>query len=409
MRIAYFLASFPLLSETFISAQVAEVMRQGHEVVIHVDGVNMEGARHPHVDELGMMRHIVPRPIVPESFPGYLKVAAGQFLRHGWRAPLAFLRANTLTDSPPWYPTADLRFKAMTLAGRPACDIAHAHFGPAGEVAATLRLAGLLRSPLLVSFHGFDVNQFPREQGEDCYARTLRSAAGFTANTSFTANKAVSLGCDPNRMHLLPESLPLADFTPRRTPEEKTAPHVLTVARLSEKKGLEYSIRAVASLAGRFPKLVYTIIGEGDLRRQLEGLVRDLGVEDTVRLVGAKAQEEVRAAFDEAQVFVLASVTASSGDMEGQALVLQEAQAMQVPVVSTLHNGIPDGVVEGETGFLVAERDVEALSDRIGRLLGDGGLRARMGRAGRDFVAERYDAPVLARRLVDIYQSIRSA
>ncbi len=94
--------------------------------------------------------------------------------------------------------------------------------------------------------------------------------------------------------------------------------------------------------------------------------------------------------------------------MEGQGLVLQEAQATGMPVVTTLHNGIPDGVLDGQTGYLVPERDVDALASRLEHLIEHPEQRALMGRAGRSFVEDRYDINKLNDRLVALFEGVRN-
>jgi colanic acid/amylovoran biosynthesis glycosyltransferase len=98
------------------------------------------------------------------------------------------------------------------------------------------------------------------------------------------------------------------------------------VGRLTEKKGIEYSIRAVAIAREKYPKLHYDIIGDGPLRSHLEEVIDELGVGDIVVMHGARDTNYVREIMRNAQLFMLSSVTAESGDVEGQGLVLQEAQ-----------------------------------------------------------------------------------
>jgi colanic acid/amylovoran biosynthesis glycosyltransferase len=103
--------------------------------------------------------------------------------------------------------------------------------------------------------------------------------------------------------------------------------------------------------------LEYNIIGDGDLRPELTQLIEALGVGSTVHLLGWKPQEEMDALLDQSHVFMLASVESRNGDIEGLPAVLLEAQAMGLPVVRTRHSGLPEGILEGRSGFLVPERD----------------------------------------------------
>jgi colanic acid/amylovoran biosynthesis glycosyltransferase len=179
---------------------------------------------------------------------------------------------------------------------------------------------------------------------------------------------------------------------------------ISTVARLVEKKGHEWSLRALSRVKDQVPNIRYLIAGSGPKEDDLKRLVEHLRIADNVRFLGMLDDREVLEVYRRSDVFVLPSTTASDGDMEGQALVLQEAQATGLPVVSTLHNGIPEGVVEGETGFLVSERDADSLADRILRLALDADLRTRMGRRARDFVQAKYEISEVCRQLVGIYE-----
>lgn len=181
---------------------------------------------------------------------------------------------------------------------------------------------------------------------------------------------------------------------------------IITIARLVEKKGIEYAIKAIAKVAENHPNIIYNIAGDGPLRESLEKLILDLKISDNVKLLGWMTQEQVRQLYVDSHIFVLPSVTAATGDREGQALVLQEAQAMGLPVVSTLHNGIPEGVLEGKSGFLVPERDVDALAEKIGYLVENPEIWTQMGQHGRKFVEERYDIKQLNKQLVEMYEKL---
>jgi colanic acid/amylovoran biosynthesis glycosyltransferase len=115
-------------------------------------------------------------------------------------------------------------------------------------------------------------------------------------------------------------------------------------------------------------------------------------------------QEQVKAFYNRAHVFLLPSVTAANGDTEGQGLVLQEAQAIGIPIIATLHNGFPDSVIDGVTGFLVPEKDPVALFEKLLLLAKDEGLAITMGKAGRAFVEENFDAGKIGTALIAEYE-----
>jgi colanic acid/amylovoran biosynthesis glycosyltransferase len=174
------------------------------------------------------------------------------------------------------------------------------------------------------------------------------------------------------------------------------------VARLTEIKGHEYAIRAVAKLKVAGAPIRYDVVGDGPLRKKLEELVRELGLETTVVFHGACAGDEIKVLYAQAHLFLLTSVSVE-GDQEGQGLVLQEAQACGLPVIGTQHGALPDGLLDGQSGWLVPQRDVEALAERILSAIAHASDWPALGRAGRKFVETRYDVRNLNRQLVAIY------
>ena len=174
-----------------------------------------------------------------------------------------------------------------------------------------------------------------------------------------------------------------------------------------EKKGIEYSIRAFAQVAAKHPQARYDIVGDGPLHHDLAKLIAELGLADRIKLHGALAGESVRQLLSEADIFVLASVTAANGDCEGTPVSLLEAQACGVPVISTKHTGIPEIVLDGKTGFLVSERDVQGLAEKLELLISDPALRARIGRAGVGFTGQSFGQEHCLSMLVDLIDSVR--
>jgi colanic acid/amylovoran biosynthesis glycosyltransferase len=369
LRVAVVVGEFPKPSETFILRQIVGLLDRGCDVQIFA----LPPSEVRVVDDVVRERDLLSRTHYREPVR-----------ETGW---LAKVRA------------------AVTPRAKSSFDVVHAHFGPHGLFAARERGEGRLVGPLVTSFHGHDVHRVPRQRGRNVYAKLFRVGEWFTANTKFTANAIAKLGCPRGRTSILPMGLVL--------PTEPVAPRplgrplrILTIARHVEKKGLEHGIRAIAKLAARHPTLVYDLAGDGPLRARLERLATELGVGGRVRFHGWCSQARAESLLRAADLFVLPSVTAKDGDMEGQALVLQEAQAWGVPVVSTRHNGIPEGLVEGETGLLVAERDADELAAAIEHIVLDDELRREMSARAVEFVRERYDIERLNDRLVELYRTL---
>ncbi len=410
MRIACFVGEFPALSITFIIRQMAAMIARGHEVDIYPSRPGPAGKQHELVERFGLVRRATLPPAMPA---GYLARAASAlrlvFAPPGGEAPRRLRLVSPLAHGADG---ASLRLlhELAPLRGRPTYDVIHCFFAVNAIRAVAARDAGLIRGPILTTFLGYDVTAYPRRRGGAVYRHVFERVERFTAISNFMADKAAALGCPRDRIIHLPLGIEVDEFAFReRRPGDDGEIRLLTVGRLVQKKGIEYSIRATAAVARAHPRLLYRIVGDGPLRGSLQALIDQLGVGSYIRLMGAMTQDEVRRLYDDSHLFVLSSVTADDGDTEGQGLVLQEAQAMGLPVLSTIHNGIPEGVADGVSAFLVPERDVDALTDRLRQLVAEPSRWPAMGRAGRELVEARFDVRRLDDRLEEIYRSLAGA
>jgi len=217
----------------------------------------------------------------------------------------------------------------------------------------------------------------------------------------------ISLGCDPKKIIVHHSAIDCKKFSFKpRTFSEGDIINMVTVCRLIGKKGLTYSICAVAQLIRKYPAIRYDIVGFGPLEQELEQLIERLGVQNHIRLVGRASEDEVAKILDNAHIFLLASVTAKSGDEEGIPNALKEAMARGIPVVSTYHSGIPELVDDGVSGFLVPQRDVKMLAKKIEYLINNSSLWYKMGLAGHNKVKDEYDKEKVNDRLVSIFKRL---
>ena len=248
---------------------------------------------------------------------------------------------------------------------------------------------------VLVSFHGHDASRFVRVNGPHCYDYLFERANVITTPSDAMKAVLVGLGCPADKIRIHRYGVDLRQFRPEtRQPSADGIVRLLSVGRLVEKKGFEFSLRALAEL----PDLTHVrqqIIGEGPLQERLASLVRELGLEPYVEFLGAKNKDGVIAAMRQADALVLTSVTAADGDQEGLPVTLIEAQAMGLPVISTIHAGIPELVRDGETGFLVREKDIPGTAAAIQRLIDDADLRRRFSAAAPETALASFDIQTL--------------
>jgi glycosyltransferase involved in cell wall biosynthesis len=183
-----------------------------------------------------------------------------------------------------------------------------------------------------------------------------------------------------DRVHRIYNGLDLAEF--RRADFSSTPPLIIAVGRLIPKKGFAVLIRACALLVERGNSFRCEITGEGPLESELRQQINELCLQNSVVLTGAKPQRELRVRLAAGNVFVLPSVIDPDGGMDNLPTVIMEAMATALPVVSTNVAGIPEMVIENETGFLVQSGDAAAMANAIETVINDRSSAARLGDSG---------------------------
>ena len=325
-----------------------------------------------------------------------------------------------LQDLPGAWPLARIGWQMITRNPRPyqrllqghRPSLIHAHFGIEGVYA--LPLAKRLGIPLVTTFHGFDATLAswallgsPAWAQYPVLRRTLaREGDLFICASSFIRERLLAMGFPEARTHTLPIGVDCRSIRPRLPSEE--VPAILHVARLVEVKGTRYLLRAFATVARQHDGVQLVIIGDGPLQRSLRSLAASLGVQHRVRFLGALAHTDVLAWMRKAAMLVLPSIRTATGRVEGLGLVLLEAAATGVPAIGSRVGGIPEGVIDGYTGYLVPERDPDTLAARIGELLADPAKRSRMGAEGRSLVERRFDIERQTAKLESLYDTLLS-
>lgn len=298
----------------------------------------------------------------------------------------------------------------VRLLGRHRPALIHAHFGIDGVYA--LPLAKKLGIPLITTFHGFDATlsttallTSPAWANYPFFRRQLAAQGDvFLCASAFIRDRLLALGFPPSRTHVHYIGVDCQAIRPRDANEE--TPTILHVARLSAVKGTQYLIRSFAGLVQTHRDCELVIIGDGPLRTSLEKLARSLEVADKVRFLGALAHAQVLAWMRKAAFLVLPSVRTPSGRVEGLGMVLLEAAATGVSAIGSRLGGIPEGIIDGETGLLVPERDARTLRGAMETLLGDPAARLAMGARARTHAEQHFDLHVQTEILERYYDDL---
>lgn len=403
MRIGILLGPFPVVSEKFILNQIASLLDRGIDVEILTSELRKNTQIHSIVQSYRLLERTteiaVPSKIV-NRFLYLPKLLPRTLFLH----PLCTLQAFH-----PKYSTASRNLKTFYfLAGcaNRRFDILHCHFGQNGLIGAYLKDIGVAKR-LVVTFHGSDITSYPLRHGNKVYQVVYDRADAITAGTRFVQSKLIENGCPAEKIHILPAGIRMEEHPP--VPFEKRDPFlVLSVGRLVDVKGFRYAIEAFKEVVKRVPQARYLIVGNGPERQMLEELIYSYGLMGSVELAGEMVDQEVMALYQKAAIFVLPSIVTKEGTEEGQGLVIQEAQASGIPVIASNVGGIPEGLINGKTGFLVPPKDPFTLAEIILNLLKQPLLRKEMGEAARSFVQDHYSIEYITNKFLYLYEHILS-
>jgi colanic acid/amylovoran biosynthesis glycosyltransferase len=288
-------------------------------------------------------------------------------------------------------------------------SLIHGHFGPDGIYA--MRLAEKLNIPFVVTFYGYDITVSRKEMwlsgSPSIYQFLLneeelkQKASVFIAFSSFLRQKLIEKGYPEEKIIQLHSGIDIEKFSPANKPADER--YIFCVGRHTQKKGIDTLLKAFARIAKKHPKISLLQVGTGTMTVKLQALATELGINNQVRFLGAQPYEVIQKLMRDAEIFALPSQTAYNGDSEGLPLVILEAAACGIPIVSTWHSAIPDAVSDGKTGFLVAEKDDKSLAEKLDILLCDRALGKSMGSQGRELICENFDIRKQTNKLEDIY------
>ncbi|MFN8333713.1 MAG: glycosyltransferase [Cyclobacteriaceae bacterium] len=255
--------------------------------------------------------------------------------------------------------------------------------------------------PIIAIFHGHDAGDKKLlKQYRKNYATLFEYAHTLVAVSHDIRNKLIALGADPGKVQVISCGVDTEKFKPSSQSREKI---FLSVGRLVEKKGPLYTIRAFHEVWKKHPDAQLVMAGaHTGLYAACKKLTESLDMQDSVLFPGILNHDQVQEWMNRSFAFVQHSLTACNGDTEGTPVGILEASATGLPVVSTLHGGIPQAVVHGVTGYLVKEGDVAAMATYMNTLLEDEHMVTRMREAARKHVAEHYEQENQINRLFKV-------
>lgn len=398
MNIAFFVSEFPTVTETFIVNQVIDLKKNNHIVDIYTRGKITNIPVHEMIIINNLLDKVFSLDSVPKTrFHKIVSLLSKATLNFSIKNILLLFRAV-------FHNKSDLSvYDFIPFVGKPDYDVVHAHFGINGKYVAQLKKLGLFKNAKFVTtFHGYDLNEiflkinFYKDLFEEC--------SSFTVNSNYSKRKLLKLGAPEKEIEILPVGLDVKKFDrtiPFNNPSNSIK--LIFVGRLIRLKGPDLFIE-ICRLLKDGPKLEFRadVIGDGPLFDKLELLINNYNLSDTVILHGNCDQDYVIKLMEQSDVLLMPGIC-DAGNAETQGLVIQEAQAMQLPVLVSDVGGMAEGIINGVSGFVIPPNELNDFVSKITWLSNHPEKRIEMGRAGRKFVLPKYDINKLNERLIQIY------
>ena len=284
-------------------------------------------------------------------------------------------------------------------------DLLHAHFGTEGYY--TLPLAKYLKVPLVVTFYGGDMSDVPNLRGwQHKYKKLFKKASMICVEGEFMKKKMIELGCSESKIYVsrIPVPIDKIKFSYRKKYVDFL--NILMCANFVEKKGFFDALETIKSLKDKGIRINCEIIGDGQLKQQIEEKIALLNISNEVRLLGRKNSQEIYEISEKHHVFFHPSKFASNGGSEGGApTIITEMQALGLPIISTTHADIPNNIPK-ENHFLAQEGNVSQLVEKFIEFINQQDKWDVISDKGRKFVEANHNAHLIGSKMEQLYDNI---
>lgn len=410
LNIAIVVGVFPVVSQTFIVNQINALIDAGHNVTIYAYRKGDTNQLHHSLNK----HHLLDRVI-------YFKRHSTSKLKRVFQYKIwliknlfvvkwsLFFKAINVFKFGKEALTLGLFFESQWFLKPTDFDVIHAHFGQNAMRIAYLKSLGFLpkKTKLITTFHGYDLKPNDNKLYKKRYAILFKQSNVFTVNTLYLKSVLEKLQPNLKNINVLPVGLDTTYFKRQYAKTDSSFFDLVFCGRLIALKGPDIAIDIVQELH----KLGYSqvrlhIIGSGTMQTQLEDKIKAFRLKDYIFLKGDLIQKEIIELYEQADAFLFPGIKVKeTGLAETQGLVIQEAQAMKLPVIVSDVGGMKYGLLHNETGFLIQEKNIFAFVKAIESLILNPDLKIEMGKKARIYARDNFDINILLNKLVYLYKS----
>ena len=410
VKVAFFVGFFPKISETWFIEQVTSLIDLGVDVHIFAfrrgskEDISEQVSKYKLVSRTTYLTY-------PKDFFSRAAQTPLLLLRLALCSPASALRLFEVGRKEGFGVAWKYLFWVAPLTGKiEQYPIVHCHFGMIANQYLIIKNLLSLHVPMVTTFYGQDSSKYIQSKGPQVYDRLKRECDLLLTMTNEMKDRMVRFGFSADRVRVHYTGIVLSHYaySARRFSKGETL-KIAFVGRFVEKKGIPDLLCAVGEVMKSYTNLEVHLFGAGTdetLNAEIATLVKDLNLGARIIFHGMVNNDELHKHLRKMHVMVQLSKTATNGDTDDLPVAILEAQVTGLPVVTTRHVGIPDGVKEGESGFLVDTGDFVAAAKKILYFVEHPAEVERMGKEGRRFMEERFDLVAIDKTLIALYNKL---
>lgn len=392
MDILYVVGVFPKISESFVINEIHELKKRGHDVSVFSIEEPEERVTHEEIQKMNLSIHYAEIP----SYKSFPDLFSSRIINTN------ILREAFFIDKLQYHAYCLLLGSQIieAIEAKDNIDLIHAHFAEPNRLAASYA-ATYHDIPCTITAHAYEIfspPSLPRLQRVCSRFDHIVVPSKYNQRYLFE-----EIGVDTD-ISIVPATTSVNKFEPSKG---EISGRLLTVARLTEKKGHEYAIDAIAELVDDGYDVEYHIVGTGKRESVLREYVRAQGIEDRVKFLGHVSDEQLIDELHEAAIFVLPCVITADGNRDITPVALREAMATQTACVSTTISAIPEVITDGHDGILVKPNNSTELAHAVGELLDNPLKRQEIAKNGRQTVKTKFDISTAVDNLLDVFQTVQ--
>jgi colanic acid/amylovoran biosynthesis glycosyltransferase len=413
-KIAIVVGTFPVVSQTFIVNQINALIDEGYEVNLYafkkgkLDNLHQSFLKHNLLEKVQYLKKVNANYFI--RFLEFFQWTITNFFKIRWSQYFKILNGFKYGND---------AYSLKLFYGFHWClteddfDIIHVHFAHNAYFVAYLKTLGLIpaETKLITTIHGYDLIPSKSSYYKKAYRKIFNETSLFTVNSIYTKGQLQKIAPQLNNISVLPVGLDTNYFSRKQPQSINDTFNILFCGRLIELKGPEIAISITEALLKKGYKQVQLhMVGDGPLYQHLKNVISEKQLSQSIVLNGLLTQDKIKDKLEHSHVLIMPGIKdLETGQEEAQGLVIQEAQAMGLPVVVSDVGGMKYGLLPNESGFVVKANDVQAFVNCIEKLILDKTLGESMGEKGTQFVKQHYDISILTKRLIDLYQSVSNS